>query len=97
MIVPDEIRKCVVFIGYSKADGSRVMAGTGFMVARPLHEDAPIGGGSTHLSFAYLLTAKHVIDSVRDKGLSEVFVRSISRWKSSLGQHANKILAESSN
>jgi hypothetical protein len=75
MIVPDEIRKCVVFIGYGRADGSRVLAGTGFLVARPLHEGAILGGGATHPSFGYLLTAKHVIDSIRDLGLSEVLVR----------------------
>jgi hypothetical protein len=75
MIFPDEMRKCVAFIGYQLADGGTRFAGTGFFVARPVIEGAQLGRGSVHTSFAYLLTAKHVIDSVRDKGLSEVLVR----------------------
>jgi len=75
MIVPDQIRKCVAFIGYRKQDGIPHLVGTAFFVARPVREDANPIAGSIHTSFAYLLTAKHVLDKLRNKGLNEVLVR----------------------
>ncbi len=75
MIFPDAIRKCVVFIGYRLSDGSTRLAGTGFLVARPADTSVSPEIGSTYLSFAYLLTAKHIIDFVKEKALSEVLVR----------------------
>lgn len=65
MIVPDQIRKCVPFIGYRKQDGIPHLAGTAFFVARLLRENANTISGSVHTSFGYLLTAKHVLDGLR--------------------------------
>jgi hypothetical protein len=66
MLVPDEVRKCVVFIGLQKADLSFHMAGSGFLLTR----GAEGGGGP-----GYLVTARHVIDGIRNLGLTKVFVR----------------------
>lgn len=75
MYIPDAIRKCVVFIGYSLANGTTELAGTGFLVGRPLQQDATPKFGAVVPSFAYILTAKHVLDSIRKKSLDEVWIR----------------------
>lgn len=67
MQVPDEIRKCVVFLGYRMADGSDKYAGTAFWANRRI--------GNTGQRFMYLVTAKHVIDGIQDKGYDKVWVR----------------------
>lgn len=65
MIVPDQVRKCVVFIGLKMGDGTFQMVGSGFLLA------APPGG----VEAAFLISARHVIDAIRDKGLREVQLR----------------------
>ncbi len=75
MLVRDEIRKCVVFLGYRFSDGRTGLAGTGFLVARPFQEGAEVRRGRVSLSFTYLLTAKHVIDGIRKQGLDEILIR----------------------
>ncbi|HXU38285.1 MAG TPA: hypothetical protein VN937_18150 [Blastocatellia bacterium] len=67
MFVPDEIRKCVAFVGYRQRNGIPQLAGTAFFLIRPID--------NTELSFEYTVTAKHVIDNIRDKGVSEVLLR----------------------
>lgn len=68
MYVPDEVRKCVVFVGYKSRDGAYQLAGTGFFISRhsELVED---------FGFTYLVTAKHVIDGIRDKLGDKVCIR----------------------
>jgi hypothetical protein len=56
--IPDDILKCVVFIGHRECSGVRYR-GTGFSVAVEHTED-----GETW-RFAYLVTAKHTSDAVR--------------------------------
>jgi hypothetical protein len=63
--VPDEMLKCVVFLGYQLPGRVEVAAGTGFYVSR-------LAG---KWRFTYLVTAKHVIDGIRARGVSEVFIR----------------------
>lgn len=67
MIVPENIRKCVVFIGYQRADGRMQMAGSAFY----------LGADSTEgvIKDVFLVTAKHVIVGIRNLGLDEIFVR----------------------
>src|SRR3954471_6027824 len=65
MRVPDEIRKCVVFLGYEHPRMGKVLNGTAFLV----------GIGKDGCAFEYLVTAAHVIEGVRDKGVNRVFVR----------------------
>lgn len=67
MLVPDEIRKCVVFVGYKNTDGIYELAGTAFYVARPIE--------GTDKGFTYLVTAKHIIDKIRDKRTDKVCLR----------------------
>jgi hypothetical protein len=67
MAFPDEVCKCVVFVGYRKADGVPRLAGTAFCVGREIE-----GTGS---SFQYLVTARHVIDYIRNLGLDQVWLR----------------------
>jgi hypothetical protein len=65
--IPDEIRKCVVFVGYKTPDGLYRLGGTGFFVSKPTSRDDSL--------FVYLITAKHVIDEIRDRGADKVCMR----------------------
>jgi hypothetical protein len=67
MRIPDVVRKCVVFIGSKSSTGVWICRGTGFFMAHVF--EGQIGAVS------YLITAKHVIDGIRDKGSSIVGVR----------------------
>jgi hypothetical protein len=66
MTIPDEIRKCAVFLGYRRADGSIHLAGTGCLVARRVTD---------HVRMQYLITAKHVISGIADRGADRAMVR----------------------
>lgn len=67
MRIPDEIRKCVVFIGYKdQINGEFVATGTGFFIGRSLTSDQLA---------AYLVTAEHNIQKIREQGALEVLVR----------------------
>jgi hypothetical protein len=67
MIVRDDIRKCVVFLGYRLASGAYVYAGTAFFLGRTAN-------GNT-LEKYFLVTARHVIEGIRKLALQSVFVR----------------------
>jgi len=67
MIVPDNVRKSVVFLGYRMADGSMRFAGSAFFLGRDQEGEI--------VKDVYLVTAKHVIDGIRKLGLAEFFVR----------------------
>ena len=68
MQIPDEIRKCVCFAGLQKANGTISLAGTAFFMARPL--DSMPGR-----MMGYAVTAKHVIEGIRNKGVDSVMLR----------------------
>jgi len=76
--VPDEVRKCVVFVIYrSKLTNDDVLAGTAFFVSIKEEESGP--------NFVYLVTAKHVIEAVEEKGIDgKVYVRINQRDKPSM-------------
>jgi len=65
MRIPDSITHCVGFLAIQKTDGTYVFAGTCFFIGR----DAPVGFR------AYVVTAKHVIEGIRNKGVDHVFIR----------------------
>jgi len=67
MRIPNWVRKCVVFLAYRDDTGKVYLAGTGFLVFRPVSD---IVGG-----FVYLVTAAHVIQGIKDKGCDKVFIR----------------------
>jgi len=67
MIVPDQVRKCVAFVGVQMADTSFRLLGSGFFLGREQE-----GGRATGVRF---VTARHVIDAIRGKGLTEVYLR----------------------
>ena len=67
MVVSDEIRKCVVFVGYQLADGQMRLAGSAFFLGR--------GQTGTRATDVFLVTAKHVVDGIRKLGLQHVFIR----------------------
>ncbi|MGA7501671.1 MAG: hypothetical protein WBX00_33480 [Isosphaeraceae bacterium] len=67
MFVPNNIRKCVVFIGYKTNAGNMKLAGTAFLAARESEEDCS--------KFAYVITAKHVIDNIRHRLCHSAFLR----------------------
>jgi hypothetical protein len=67
MTIPDEIRKCVGFVGFQMADGSVRLAGTVFFVRRQIQ--------GLDRMFTYAITAKHVVQKIKDKGLDGVLLR----------------------
>jgi hypothetical protein len=67
MLVPDEVRKCVVFICYESTKGLS-LAGTGFFIS--VSSDIP------ERIYVYLATAKHVIKKIEEKSIdNNVFIR----------------------
>ncbi len=56
MFIPDQVRKCVVFIGYRLPSGEMSLQGTGFLVGRTIE--------GTGQAFYYLVTAAHVIQGI---------------------------------
>lgn len=67
MIVNDDIRKCVVFIGIKEADEKYKTVGTAFYIGRDIC--------NTTVGCPYLVTARHVIDGIKNLGLDEVYLR----------------------
>ena len=67
MLVPEEIRQCVVFLCYRIGEQVR-LAGTGFFVS------VPTGFGER--IYVYLITARHVIEGISDRSTDgKVLVR----------------------
>lgn len=74
MRVPSEVKKCVVYIGLKLASGSMKIVGTGFF----LFDDI------TGTEGQYIVTAKHVIQGITNKGLTEIWIRTNLKENSSL-------------
>ena len=69
MQVPDEIRKCVVFLKYRDKAGNEKFAGTAFFVG--VQEDE-----KSEDAFIYLVTAKHVIVAIDQNSIDgKVLIR----------------------
>jgi hypothetical protein len=68
MVIPDELRKCVCFVGLPKIDGTVALVGTAFLMIRPLES-------LTDRWFSYAATAKHVIEGIRNMGVDSVSLR----------------------
>ncbi|MGD0855326.1 MAG: hypothetical protein ABSA18_05925 [Dehalococcoidia bacterium] len=68
MQIPDEIRKCVVFVCFKDIQGIK-LAGTAFLVG------VSIGEGASLIA-PYFITAKHVIDGIRKASIDQkVYIR----------------------
>ncbi len=67
MFLPDDFRKCVIFVGYQIADESYVKLGTAFLVSVPSEREGQ--------NFIYIVTAKHIIAKIRQMGLDKVWLR----------------------
>jgi hypothetical protein len=67
MMIPDRVRKCVAFIGYEDPEKRKQLIGTAFFLSRPI--------GDTGYGFTYIVTAKHIIDKIRDLGCATVWLR----------------------
>jgi hypothetical protein len=65
MRVPETIRKCVAFVGLQMANGEYRIVGTAFFILNDL----------TNNQIPYVITAKHVIEGIKGKGLDKVFLR----------------------
>jgi hypothetical protein len=78
MLVPDEVRKCVVFLIYkNKFTKSDTLVGTAFFVSVKEEEFG--------LNFVYLVTAKHVIEAIEEKSLDKkVYIRINQKDKPSI-------------
>lgn len=59
MIIPREVRNCVVYVGCRKYDGNFAIFGTGFFLTRHSDINSP--------AYTYLVTAKHVLDEIEKK------------------------------
>jgi len=66
MDIPQEVLKSVVFVGYEDLAGNPYFGGSAVLISR-----ARIAGKL----FTYLVTAKHVIDEIKDKGIDCVMLR----------------------
>ena len=80
MRIRDEFRKCVCFLALRKDNGDYCFVGSAFWLGR----DIP---GESRTKQTYLVTARHVIESIRKKGLTEVWLRvnhkdGTARWYS---------------
>jgi hypothetical protein len=69
MDIPTEVQKCVVFVGYRPADGTERLAGSAFFVMKLTPEKLPL------LGVRYVVTARHVVQGIRDKGIDKVLLR----------------------
>lgn len=68
MVIPEIIRKCVAYIGFTDyGTGRHDWRGTAMLVARLIE------GGTE--AFSYLVTAKHVITKIKDLGLPMTTIR----------------------
>ena len=56
MLIPDEVKKCVLFIGIGHPDDNIHFGATAFLVMVP----------NEYVNFCYLVTAKHSIQSIRN-------------------------------
>jgi hypothetical protein len=67
MRVPEEVRKCVAFACY-RTDNSIKLAGTCFFMHIPIE--------NTEFSFGYIITAKHVIEGIKQESIDQkVYIR----------------------
>src|SRR5260370_36964039 len=69
MDIPTEVQKCVVFAGYRLASGPERLSGSAFFVMKVTPEKPPL------LCVRYAVTARHVLDGIRDKGLDKGLLR----------------------
>lgn len=72
MITPDWIRKCVVFLACRMANGEMRFLGSAFILGRP--PEGFVSGTAPAIGLR-LVTAKHVLDYVRNRALTHIFVR----------------------
>ena len=68
MIVPDNVRKCVAFLGIRKADGKFQLAGSVFWIG----QEKP---GEGKADPVYAVTARHVTDKIRSMGVQHAWLR----------------------
>lgn len=68
MFIPDDVRKCVAFVGLKLADGTFRLAGSVFFLGRDKQ-------GEPKADPVYAVTAKHVIEGIRGTGVEEVWLR----------------------
>jgi hypothetical protein len=71
MMVPDAIRRCVCFVAAKDIAGSYRFCGTAFFVSTASASKVPLG----HFGFAYVVTAKHVVDAISYLGCAEIYLR----------------------
>ncbi len=68
---PDELLKCVAFVGYKNGNGTYQLAGSGFWVSRPGPEDI-----RDVYRPAYFVTAKHVVEKIqKESSDAQVWLR----------------------
>jgi hypothetical protein len=67
MLVPDEVRKCVVFVAHESSNGHKRCIGTAFFVSRPIVKN--------ELHAVYCVTAKHLLDQIRSRSGYKVLLR----------------------
>jgi len=69
-VVPDELLKCVVFLGFKDEHGDDRFMGTAFWVARPRSEEFP-----NRFRATYLVSAAHVIEDIKKRVGENSFVQ----------------------
>ncbi len=78
MLVPDEVRKCVVFLCFKANDGIIKLAGTAFFVSLRYTD---LDG-----AFGYVVTAKHVIDGIKNNSIDQMVYLRVNTIKGDVAQ-----------
>ncbi len=82
-VVPDEVKKCVVFLYYKDFSNSERLAGTGFFISVPIIEGKQYA--------IYLVTARHVIRGIESKTADgNVYIR-INTTNKAIGVAVSKL------
>ena len=63
MQIPDEIRKCVVFIAHLDKNNQKILKGTGFFIS--------IETPDKSMNFVYLVTARHIVANIISHKIAE--------------------------
>jgi hypothetical protein len=79
MRISSLVRLCVAYVAAPKVNGTAILGGTGFYISRlmPGHPVQDLGDGRKLCTGAlnYFITARHVVEQVRQLGAEELFVR----------------------
>lgn len=78
MRVPDDIKRCVMFVLYRDSEGQTLLAGTAFLIAVEL-QDVGVG-------FGYCVTARHILAKIHLNSVDQVVILRLNRKDGTFGE-----------